>query len=427
MIFDAKYTKRGVLCLDGFVFGRSLRIDKHHWKEINKLFQKEGIKRALLKTIRKHSLPLPTSIVQESELHEGIKTVIRTSSRSLIQMAPGRVITRKQYSFPVSDYYIQSSSAGNVVSDYFHRAERLRCGTFKFLSPHDAWKDDEMLLYCLNALWTMKLPQVNETTLFNCLALRQYAASQFRVTAAKAVYDLFSARDVLDTSMGWGDRLAAFCFSEHGRGYWGVDPNFRLHDGYVKQVDMYGGVEFGITAGDEHYAWKRISTTENKIFMFNVSGSENESLDYPKEKFDLMFTSPPYFETERYGREEDKEQSWVKYKEVDNWLDKFLFETIDRAWYSLKPDAFLALNIADLGVSYKASDICNPMNDYISSLPNASYSGCLGLRLSARPHTSLEKRIDGEKSIFVEPIWIWRKGRWVSIDDLVKRFKGGGM
>lgn len=402
LIFKPNYkNKKGKLFLDNFVFEGSIFIPKFYWKHLKEEFTKEEIQHAVADLVRRKDLPVPNSNISERRFAQAAYQLRKVDSNALIKYAKGRVFTRKTYAYPMSDYFIQTGGSGNLVSDYFHRGNRMKCGTFKFASPYVAWHSRKLLMYCLNAMWSMKFPEMSPTTLFNCLALRQYAASQFRVTAAMALYDLFQAEDVLDTSMGWGDRLAGFCFSKKGKSYYGIDPNFRLHDGYRAQIKWYG---------------------KGRQFIFNDCGSENAW--YPKETADFSFTSPPYFETERYGEDTDDAQSWVKFKSVHSWLENFLFETIDRTWYALKPGGYMALNIADLGDSYDSTDICDPMNDYISSLDGANYAGCLGLRLSARPHTGLKKRNnEGKKAVFVEPIWVWRKGEESTIENVVSEYR----
>jgi DNA modification methylase len=65
----------------------------------------------------------------------------------------------------------------------------------------------------------------------------------------------------------------------------------------------------------------------------------------PKEKVDLCFTSPPYFNTEKYSDEDT--QSYVKYPEEQKWIDGFLFQTIENCYESLKKNGYLLMNIAN--------------------------------------------------------------------------------
>jgi len=61
--------------------------------------------------------------------------------------------------------------------------------------------------------------------------------------------------------------------------------------------------------------------------------------------YDLIVTSPPYFDLERYSDEET--QSFKKYPKYEEWLDKFLFVLIKESHRLLKDDGVFILNIAD--------------------------------------------------------------------------------
>ena len=50
--------------------------------------------------------------------------------------------------------------------------------------------------------------------------LGTYIATQFKPVVAKTIYDMTKANTVLDTSCGWGDRLAGF-FSSNATEYYG--------------------------------------------------------------------------------------------------------------------------------------------------------------------------------------------------------------
>ena len=69
-----------------------------------------------------------------------------------------------------------------------------------------------------------------------------------------------------------------------------------------------------------------------------------------KNSLDFAFTSPPYFDTERYSNE--KTQSFLKFTNIESWKDKFLRKTIDNVYRGLKQNKFMALNVADVKNHY---------------------------------------------------------------------------
>jgi DNA modification methylase len=144
--------------------------------------------------------------------------------------------------------------------------------------------------------------------------------------------------------------------------------------------------------------------------------------------FDIVFSSPPYFNVERYSY--DDTQSWVRYKNIDAWNKLFLHKTIENVWPTIKKGGILAINIADVYASSKGDgkgykEICNPMNDFIATL-GAEYEGCLGMEMAKRPGSAgagaiiegdedryteeaLAKAREAGDKTFCEPIWIWKK------------------
>ena len=66
-----------------------------------------------------------------------------------------------------------------------------------------------------------------------------YIATQFKPVVAKTIYDMTKANTVLDTSCGWGDRLAGKSFASNATEYYGCDPNPNTYKQYMKQIEEY--------------------------------------------------------------------------------------------------------------------------------------------------------------------------------------------
>ena len=73
-------------------------------------------------------------------------------------------------------------------------------------------------------------------------------------------------------------------------------------------------------------------------------GSERVSFTGP---FDLVFTSPPYFDTERYFDEPG--QCWRDYPERVQWEEAYLRPTVETARSALRPGGKLVLNVKGEG------------------------------------------------------------------------------
>ena len=83
-----------------------------------------------------------------------------------------------------------------------------------------------------------------------------------------------------------------------------------------------------------------------------TTGSEiihlEERFQKYKGKLDFVFTSPPYFDRERYS--DDDTQSFKKFNSYESWRDGFLKPTLTTAFEYLKNDRYICWNIADIKV-----------------------------------------------------------------------------
>ena len=267
-----------------------------------------------------------------------------------------------------------------MSSNYFHQNSRWLCDSINAPSPYRTWNNHKFRMTLLNALWTLKVKKVDSTVLRSAIGLRKYIASQFRPSAYKAIIDMFDAKDILDFSSGWGDRLSGFMAS-NAESYTMVDPNKRLVEGYEKQIETFLGGDKKVT---------------------RITGMAEETTY--KDKFDLVATSPPYFNIERYTQEDD--QSFKKFRKLDSWLEGFLYKSIENGYNSLKDGGVMAINISDVYSNHTVNKICDPMNEFIGSLPNMVYDGCYGYEMRKRPNSGA---LRGRSGVFCEPLWVWRK------------------
>ncbi len=80
--------------------------------------------------------------------------------------------------------------------------------------------------------------KLDEKSYISAFRLGTYIATQFKPVVAKAIYDITEAKTVLDTSCGWGDRLAGF-FASNAEEYYGCDPNPNTYRRYQEQISQY--------------------------------------------------------------------------------------------------------------------------------------------------------------------------------------------
>jgi len=146
------------------------------------------------------------------------------------------------------------------------------------------------------------------------------AVSNFRPSSARAIYDRYGGGHVYDPSCGFGGRLIGAISSPNVTEYTGVDPSTMTYEGLLRMKETIG----------------------NKQINIMHSGSE----DYVPHDIDMVFTSPPYFNTEVYSDEDT--QSCNRFPDKKDWLEKYLRKTIDNCHEGLKKGGVMAVNIANV-------------------------------------------------------------------------------
>lgn len=384
-------------------------IPNEDWEQIKRDYGKEFIKEQLSSILIQFPIPLPE--INESDALEDYLKLKGTWWNDIL--VEGEWFPREgsdstfHYNFENSQYYFRKINTGNSSSNYFHVKTRWGVDHARNPSAIRSWKTEKGIRGALNALFTLKgLDGVNKKTIRVALALRKYIASQFKPAIAKALYERFDSKNILDFSVGWGDRLAGFYASNCGEVYVGLDPNTVNHTGYKNQVDFY----------ESHRTFFEVDK-DVKLYT-----SPAEDFDFSKyvDFFDTVFTSPPYFDIERYSTEET--QSWVRYKTIDDWNTNFLHKTLKNIIPTVKKGGILAINISDVYSHGEWKSITNPMNTFLESM-GLEYMGCIGMELVKRPnsggagmgktdHFNDETNNRAEKvkdKTFGEPIFIWKK------------------
>jgi hypothetical protein len=141
------------------------------------------------------------------------------------------------------------------------------------------------------------------------------AISIFKPQIAMDIYCLYNANSVLDFTMGWGGRLIGACALNIPK-YIGIDMNPNLKDPYNKM---------------SHFLQKH-STTEIELYFQDAL-----SVDYSKLDYDLVLTSPPYYNIETYGDD-------VK-KTKEEWNNSFYKPIFEKTFQHLKTGGHYCINI----------------------------------------------------------------------------------
>ena len=327
------------------------------------------------------------------------------------------------YKYNYKDYglgVISAPSTYNSVSNYFHQELRLNCSSYSFKAPLDVWQNGNAkdIWRCLGPIWRginnmktvlvegkeeLRGGKLSEASYMSAFRLGTYIATQFKPNVAKTIYQLTNAKKVLDTSCGWGDRLAGF-FASDAEEYIGCDPNPNTYKQYMKQIELYNS----------------FLTKPKKVTIYNT-GAEDLPWDTIKD-VDCSFTSPPYFSTEEYnkGGEKEENQSWFKFNEYEKWRDDF-FLPVSKKCFEVSKHTLI--NIMDPTIKGKRYRSCDEVVDMLKD----NFVGQVGMRIMQRPKSDKlfeteEAKQEFMNKTFIENVWYFSKDK---NNDLFKSVRKG--
>lgn len=385
------------------------------WLRFKGQFTKDEIRRGLADYIHRFQVPFPFIQYTEQEVRDTFLDMTLHSALGLYRFPDPAIVFeghsyRARYAMnPLGTIMIANQH--NCVSNYYQQANRLACSSSHNLSSLEVWSNAKRLETQNWIFWRSIMGSLGLNALAIRLSFRlgHYTAGQFRPLVAKALYERHRATQVLDTSCGWGDRLAGFYATPSTRLYVGCDPNPAVFEMYKTQCLAYEkflGCDAKLTESTDYFECRGTKTVQ----IWRKPSEDVEWDRYP-EAFDFYFTSPPYFSTERYGKGASNavDQSWSRYKTFDSWKEQFFFPVTRSVWPTLQPGAFMLINIIEPSKSKDKTGrtrhlLCDDMIEEFSSFPEAYYLGKIGLEQPARPNSQ------GATLLNIEPIWTWRKG-----------------
>jgi hypothetical protein len=391
-------------------------LDNKSFELLNKTYGKDKMRTHLADYIASERPVFPLKEITKDDMRKCFYDLKKFDTSSIC--IPNEEIQKEvfekydDYKYSYEKYglgLVNGASTFNDVSNYFMQDLRLACGSYGFEAPKKRWEENDAydIWKCLGPIWrgingVQKVMiegkeeliggELNAKSYISAFRLGTYIATQFKPVVAKALYDMTNARTVLDTSCGWGDRLAGF-FASDAEEYYGCDPNPNTYQRYQEQIATYN----------------KLLTKPKVVKIWNCGA---EDLPYDKlPQIDCAFTSPPYFSTEEYnkGGELEENQSWFKFNEYDKWRDDFYLPVAEK---TMSVSKYMFVNIMDPkvhGVRYYSGDeLVDKFQD--------KFLGQIGMRIMQRPqgkavfndedgNFSKEKLDEHMNKMFIENVW----------------------
>ena len=225
----------------------------------------------------------------------------------------------------ITDSNIKMTMHGlSLAWSYFPHAWEVRCNKMK--TPFEVFADDTLFMGAIKK-------RLKRGTYFSNSGIRKslrsfsgtQGVSNFKPTSAGAIYRRYckAGSSVWDMSCGYGGRLLGAVASGVIEKYIGTEPCLKTYNGLLQIKN------------------ELCNDMQTEIHMIG-----SEDFIPPNNSFDMCFTSPPYFNTEKYSNE--KTQSYIKYSTKDEWNEKFLLKTIKNCMTGLKKNGILAINVANV-------------------------------------------------------------------------------
>jgi 16S rRNA G966 N2-methylase RsmD len=215
----------------------------------------------------------------------------------------------------------------------FYDIENKKGDSFKTL-----WKSDKLgkiLKWNRSSHTTPYLSELKRGIYFNYGLAK---STMYRPQMAKMVVSNLGAKRVLDPCAGWGGRMLGTISA--GAEYVAFEPNTETYKGLLRLV--------------------KFLNIEDKVRIVNDSALEMNKYDIGE--FDLVLTSPPYFDLEVYSHEDT--QSVKGCDTYSMWVNNFLKPLIELAISHMKEDGWSCWNVHNVGKMKMIDDIKEIHDEY---------------------------------------------------------------
>ena len=188
--------------------------------------------------------------------------------------------------------------------------------------------------------------------------------------------------NIYDYSAGYGGRLLGIGSSNMNYNYTAVDPNTET----VNYLQYFNSLI------------KQATGVEGTIV-------QSVSEDYQPKDIDLAFSSPPYFNLEKYS--DEPTQCMVNYTTLDEWFDGYVVPTMTNIHNGLNSDGVFATNIADYK-TYGQKEPVEVCERWIATAEKIGFkhTGTIKMMLNTRPGVGNDKLAGREK---FEGVYVFTK------------------
>jgi len=247
-----------------------------------------------------------------------------------------------------------------ILSDFFMDQCRSKCTFNNNPSPYEWFMENRKEI-------KTKYPEITPVQLRDYIYKHTKECSIHHPAIIQHYIKTYNAKKVLDPCGGWGDRLLG-ALAANVDIYMSSDPNACLHPKYKAMAKMF-------------------KQTKTSKFIFNKCKFQDLDLTKYDDYFDLIYTSPPYFDYEIY-----EHMNKTELTSVDIWFNEFLVVMLEKCIKALRKGGHMVLYFSEKsGTGYINRMLFHIRNKY----PTMMYEGI-------EIYASI--KLKGS-----HPIFIWRK------------------
>lgn len=210
---------------------------------------------------------------------------------------------------------IPNSFAGNKIIYHYMFKELVETKRDKVKLLKEVYDDPEQIKYWIDQTIKMdrrpKLDHIMPIDIFECYRRCKGSVNTFKAGITKHLITKYKGTKILDPTAGWGGRLLGARSMDCE--YTGIDTNLNLKQGYDQLTAKFGGT---------------------MIF------DDCLKVDFSQIKFDLVITSPPYFNLEQYNHMTPWENNKAYYTD-------FLIPLINKLIEHIEIGGSICINISD--------------------------------------------------------------------------------
>ena len=235
----------------------------------------------------------------------------------------------------VSKFNLENRNVSKILYHFFEDLIYKAKSKNGRYSPYEVLYSDELLQMALEYItsheeyYKKKSDEANLRDFFFSSSMVG-KVTNFSPVIAKKIYERFipiEGATIFDYSCGFGSRMLGALSSMYNYNYVGVEP----YDELYNRLLIFSNWIHLVLAN-------RSSSTVHNI------GSEIFIPDLV-EKVDLSFSSPPYFNYETYT--DCDTQCYIRYPSYDEWLEKYVFETVQNVFQYTKDGGLHLVNLED--------------------------------------------------------------------------------